>query len=141
MLDFTKLFSQADTRNALAEWSRAWGGLGSKTAGGQDDDYVRYGRDLGFIVQAHGKQAMETAQRNAATNLQTWQQVMDSLMSPALPQQWWEYMVDSAQRSVLYTDAMRERGNTSWSTRKAATRRCSAGSIRWSWTVPSWRAP
>jgi pimeloyl-ACP methyl ester carboxylesterase len=111
MLDFTKLFSQADTRNALAEWSRAWGGLGSKTAGGQDDDYVRYGRDLGFIVQAHGKQAMETAQRNAATNLQTWQQVMDSLMSPALPQQWWEYMVDSAQRSVLYTDAMRERGN------------------------------
>jgi hypothetical protein len=33
------------------------------------------------------------------------------MMTPALPQQWWEYMVDGAQRGVLFADAMRERGN------------------------------
>ncbi len=111
MFDFTKLFPQADGQNALADWSRVWEGWAHKTADGQDGEYALYGRDLGFILQAHGKQATKTAQHNAKHNLDTWQQVVSAMTGPALPQQWWEYMVDAAQRSVLFADAMRERGN------------------------------
>ncbi|WP_242477235.1 DUF3141 domain-containing protein [Halochromatium glycolicum] len=117
MFDVTKLFPQADMRNALTDWTQAWSALGS-TGGsspvsgqGQEDAYLQYGRDLQFILQTHGKQAMENAQQTAKTNLEAWQTVADSLMTPTLAQHWWEYATDSAQRAVLFADAMRERGN------------------------------
>ncbi|MCG6939880.1 MAG: DUF3141 domain-containing protein [Thiohalocapsa sp.] len=111
MFAITKLFPQTEMRNALTDWTESWGQSWHKTFDGHDDAYVQYGRDLGIILQAHGKRAMETAQQNAKANLETWQQVLDGMVSPALPQAWWEYLVDGAQRTVLYADAMRERGN------------------------------
>ncbi|MCF7982853.1 MAG: DUF3141 domain-containing protein [Thiohalocapsa sp.] len=107
MFDVTKLFPQNETRNAPTDWTGSW----TKALDGNNDDYVQYGRDLGFIVQAHGKQAMETAGQNTRANLETWQQVMSTMTGTALPQQWWAYMVDGTQRAVLFADAMRERGN------------------------------
>jgi len=110
MIDLTKLFPQDQARNALTQWTQPFEQW-SKTLDGHDDAHVQYGRDLGYIAQAHGKQAMETAQANAQHNLETWQQVMSALATPMLAQHWWQYVVDGAQRSVLYADAMRERGN------------------------------
>ncbi|MBK1631106.1 alpha/beta hydrolase [Thiohalocapsa halophila] len=111
MLDFTKLLSQSlspftdggGTSQAFEQWT--------KSLDGHDDEYVQYGRDLGFIAHAHGKQAMDTAQRHAQSNLEAWQQVMGAMATPMLAQHWWQYVVDGAQRAVLYADAMRERGN------------------------------
>lgn len=111
MIDFTKLLPQSLL--PLADGSAAARTLGQwqTSLDGRDDAYVQYGRDLGFIAQAHGKQVLETAQTNAQHNAETWQQVMGAMATPMLAQHWWQYVVDGAQRAVLYADAMRERGN------------------------------
>ncbi len=88
---------------AFEQWTRS--------LDGHDDAHFQYGRDLGFIAQAHGKQALETAQANSEANWARWQQVMAGFMTPMLGQHWWSYVVDGAERSVLFADAMRERGN------------------------------
>jgi pimeloyl-ACP methyl ester carboxylesterase len=111
MLDYSKFLPEAlsaftDT-GAMARPFEHW----TKSLDGHDDAYVQYGRDLGVIAQAHGKRATETAQTNTQSNWEAWQQVMSALMTPMLPQHWWQYVVDGAERSVLYADAMRERGN------------------------------
>jgi pimeloyl-ACP methyl ester carboxylesterase len=107
MIDLTKLFPGIDGQNALTDWPQAW----QTAANGDDSEYVQYARDLGVILQAHGKQASETSQKNLQRNLETWQQVSSAMMDPALARHWWDYMVDGAQRGVLFADAMRERGN------------------------------
>ncbi|WP_254045140.1 DUF3141 domain-containing protein [Thiohalocapsa sp. ML1] len=111
MLDYSKFLPEAlsaftDT-GAMARPFEQW----TKSLDGHDDAYVQYGRDLGVIAQAHGQRATETAQTNTQANWEAWQQVMSALMTPMLPQHWWQYVVDGAERSVLYADAMRERGN------------------------------
>jgi pimeloyl-ACP methyl ester carboxylesterase len=88
---------------AFEQWTRS--------LDGHEDPHVQYGRDLGFIAQTHSKQALETAQANSEANWARWQQVMAGLMTPMLAQHWWAYAVDGAERSVLFADAMRERGN------------------------------
>jgi hypothetical protein len=54
---------------------------------------------------------METARKNWTANAEAWRATMPALLTPALRQQWMDYLIDAGQRAVLFADAMRERGN------------------------------
>jgi pimeloyl-ACP methyl ester carboxylesterase/tellurite resistance protein len=102
--DFSKRPEVAD---AFAHLGRSFGDSG--------DAYGRYAKDLGTLAQIHGERAAQAAQSNYERNLEAWNKVSQALMSPQLApqlaQQWIAYLTDAAQRAVLFTDAMRQRGN------------------------------
>ena len=73
--------------------------------------YDCYARDLAAIAQIHGERAAQTAKGNYERNQEAWTTVAKALLTPRLAQQWSAYLTDAAQRAVLFTDAMRQRGN------------------------------
>ncbi|WP_026199628.1 DUF3141 domain-containing protein [Lamprocystis purpurea] len=79
------------------------------------DAYERHARDLSTIAGAHGERAAQTAAANLEKNLDAWAKVTQALTSPQnaplLARQWAAYLIDAAQRAVLFNDAMRQRGN------------------------------
>ncbi len=77
----------------------------------QDDDYNQYAKDLGFIAEAHNKRATETIQRQLQQNLADWSKVVMAFTPAMLGRDWLDYSIDAAQRAVLFTDALRQRGN------------------------------
>ena len=78
---------------------------------GQAEAYDGYARDLAAIAQTHGERAAQTAKGNDERNQEAWTRVAQALLTPQLAQQWGAYLTDAAQRAVLFTDAMRQRGN------------------------------
>lgn len=94
----------------LPEVSDAFGNL-SRNLNQQGVVYGGFAHDLATIAQAHGTRATKTAQDNFQSNLDAWQRVSASLMSPMLPHHFQDYLTDTAQRAVLFTDALRQRGN------------------------------
>ncbi len=81
----------------------------------RSEGYERHVRDLGTIGEAHGARALQTAAANLEKNLDAWAKVSQALTSPQsvpfLVQHWAAYLMDAAQRAVLFNDAMRQRGN------------------------------
>jgi pimeloyl-ACP methyl ester carboxylesterase len=75
------------------------------------DDYAQYTQDLGFIARAHSQQAMETALKWGGENTDALMKFAAVMDPPAWADHWRDYWTDAAQRAVLYTDAMRQRGN------------------------------
>ena len=75
------------------------------------DEYADYAKDLERILQAHGWQASESALTNIRKNIDAWTKVSGAFMTPMLGKHWLDYMLDASQRSVLYADALRQRGN------------------------------
>lgn len=85
---------------------------GSTHAMDQDTDgWSRYMHDLGVIGQVHGARAATSLQDNIASNIEALTAAAGALLTPALLNQWLEYVIDAGQRAVLFADAMRERGN------------------------------
>ncbi len=86
-----------------------------QTLAREGDAFMDYAKDLGTIVEAHGSRAAETAHTNLKRNQEAWARIAAAFASPAasarLPQLWAEYLTDAAQRAVLFTEAMRQRGN------------------------------
>lgn len=76
-----------------------------------EGDYGEYAKDLGFILQAHGQRSADTLRTNTERNLETLQKVAGAMTGANLLKDWTDYLVDGAQRAVLFADAMRERGN------------------------------
>jgi pimeloyl-ACP methyl ester carboxylesterase len=76
-----------------------------------EGDYGEYAKDLGFILQAHGQRSADTLKTNTEKNLETLQKVAGAMTGANLLKDWTDYLVDGAQRAVLFADAMRERGN------------------------------
>ena len=103
MFDFANVPKQSDFTGAFEGWHKAFQAKGN--------DYSQYCNDLGMILQAHTKRAIESLQSNNTSNMKALTDASATLMSPNLLQQWWEYLVDGSQRSVLFLDAMRQRGN------------------------------
>ncbi|AFL73014.1 DUF3141 domain-containing protein [Thiocystis violascens] len=103
MFSFPDVSQRPDFAETFGDFSRSMSQTG--------DAYSNYAKDLGTIAKAHGERANSTAQANLKHNQEAWQKVASALASPTLPQQWVEYLTDASQRSVLYADAMRQRGN------------------------------
>ena len=107
MLNFPDFSQRLDVADRFADFGRSLSRDG--------DAYADYAKDLSTIVQAHGTRAAETAQTNLQRNQEDWGKIAAAFASPAasarLPQLWTEYLTDAAQRAVLFTDAMRQRGN------------------------------
>ena len=107
MLNFPDFSQRLDVADRFADFGRSLSRDG--------DAYADYAKDLSTIAQAHGSRATETAQTNLQRNQEAWGKVAAAFASPAafarLPQLWTEYLTDTAQRAVLFTDAMRQRGN------------------------------
>lgn len=68
-------------------------------------------KDLGSIAEAHFERASDTAQANTRNNLEAWNKIAEAWVTPLSGQHWLDYGWDVAQRAVLYTDALRQRGN------------------------------
>jgi pimeloyl-ACP methyl ester carboxylesterase len=98
--DFSKL---SEVANVFADPGRPFSD--------NSDVYIQYTKDLGFIAQTHGERATRIAQTNLERNSEAWSKVSKALLSPLLAQLWADYLTDSAERAVLFTDAMRRRGN------------------------------
>jgi len=96
-----------NTASGLASAFESWSKHFDTTSG----DHTQYRKDLGTIYQAHAQRAVETTQANLNKTMTAWTRVSCALMTPTLGQHWFEYLVDASQRSVLFADAMRERGN------------------------------
>jgi pimeloyl-ACP methyl ester carboxylesterase len=135
MLNFFDFTKQPDYQRMLDDYSRLWGfggngfddyaklwGLGIDASGstakageqGKDEgasSYTDYAKDLGTIAQAHSNRAMETARENFSRNLGSWNKAASAMNTPDLGKQWLDYTTDAGQRAVLFTDAMRQRGN------------------------------
>lgn len=107
MFSFPDFSKRPEVADAFADLGRSLSDSG--------DAFGRYAKDLGTIAQTHGERAAQTAQTNYERNLEAWNKVSQALMSPQLApqlaQQWIAYLTDAAQRAVLFTDAMRQRGN------------------------------
>ncbi len=103
--DFTKLFSLP---NAL---SNSWQSPFASYTKPSGDDYSRYIRDLDFIARTHSQHAMKTALDWGRENTDTFLKVSAALNTPQWSEQWRDYWTDAAQRAVLFTDALRQRGN------------------------------
>lgn len=54
---------------------------------------------------------MRTAQTNLERNSEAWSKVSKAFQFPLQAEHWAAYLTDSAQRAVLFADAMRQRGN------------------------------
>ncbi|MEY6433177.1 alpha/beta fold hydrolase [Thioalkalicoccus limnaeus] len=103
MFDATPFFKQADLAKALDHWP--------KLADSAPGDYAQYAKDLGAVAEAHYKRALDTALEQTKKNLATSSAIASAWANPMLGRYWFEYLVDAAQRSVLFTDAMRQRAN------------------------------
>jgi len=103
MFDFATFPKQTDFTKTFEGWDKAFHT--------KENDYSQFYHNLGIITQAHCKRALETSQRNSEMNLKAFTDAAGGFLSPTLAQDLWTYMVDAGQRSVLYTDAMRQRGN------------------------------
>lgn len=103
MFALTDLTKQADLAKAVDEWPK----LVDLAA----DDYAQYAKDLGTVVEAHYRRALDTALGQTQKNQAAWSQIASTWATPMLGQLWLEYLVDAGQRSVLFTDAMRQRAN------------------------------
>jgi pimeloyl-ACP methyl ester carboxylesterase len=91
----------------LAEGPRAW----MKRNREDGEAYKSYYHDLGFILDAHTKRAAATSVENWGKNLAAVAEASGKLVDPLLGLRWLEYLVDSGQRALLFSDALRRRGN------------------------------
>ncbi|MFV0438257.1 MAG: DUF3141 domain-containing protein [Desulfopila sp.] len=82
-----------------------------KTYLGEENEFSQYCHDLGTILQTHSQRALETVGVNNTTNFKAFSEVWQAMFTPSAGYKLWEYLVDGSQRSVLYTDALRQRGN------------------------------
>lgn len=103
MFNFADFAKQSGPFSVFGWWLRPFEASG--------EGYAQYWQDMGFIAEAHLKRAAETAQANAAKNLEVWNKVSESWVPPLAGQHGLDYGRDAAQRSVLYLDALRQRGN------------------------------
>jgi len=97
---FTKL---SEVTNVFADLGRSINDSGD--AAGQ------YAKDLGHIAQTHAERIVRTARTNLELNSEAWGKVLNAFQPPLLAEHWTAYLTDSAQRAVLFADAMRQRGN------------------------------
>jgi pimeloyl-ACP methyl ester carboxylesterase len=97
---FTKL---SEVTNVFADLGRSIHDSGD--AAGQ------YAKDLGHIAQTHAERIVRTARTNLELNSEAWGKVLNAFQPPLLAEHWTAYLTDSAQRAVLFADAMRQRGN------------------------------
>jgi hypothetical protein len=77
----------------------------------QGDAYANFAQGMGTIVRTHVLNARHAAGRNLERNRDGSGKLSSALISPALYPQWLEYLMDAGQRTVLFTDAMRQCGN------------------------------
>jgi pimeloyl-ACP methyl ester carboxylesterase/tellurite resistance protein len=103
MFKFPDLTQQSEVSDAFTALGRS--------LKDSSDAYGQYAADLVFIAQSHGERAMRTAQANLERNFEAWSTVSKAFQSPLLADHWAAYLTDSAQRTVLFADAMRQRGN------------------------------
>ncbi|MGD9138790.1 MAG: DUF3141 domain-containing protein, partial [Desulfobacterales bacterium] len=103
MFNFPDFYKLPEVANVFADPDRSFID--------NSDVYVQHTKDLGFIAQTHSERATRIAQTNLERNSEAWSKVSKALLSPLLAQHWADYLTDSAQRAVLFTDAMRRRGN------------------------------
>jgi pimeloyl-ACP methyl ester carboxylesterase/tellurite resistance protein len=94
----------------LSEVANVFADVGRSLNDGRDA-YKQYAKDLAFIVQSHSERAMRTAQANLERNSEAWSKVAKAFQAPLSADNWVAYFTDSAQRAVLFADAMRQRGN------------------------------
>lgn len=124
MLNIFDFTGQANLQRVLEEHAKLWTlggqafnsaamswGLNGKDTKESTEAFGTHLKDLDVINQAHSKRAVETVENNWAANLDSWHRAVAAMASPALGQQWLEYLTDASQRAVLFTDAMRQRGN------------------------------
>jgi pimeloyl-ACP methyl ester carboxylesterase len=101
---WAKLF---DLPNALSSWQKPYeAGLKPQAA-----DYVTYMQDLDFLVRTHTQRAVDLAIYSARENTGTWMQAAAALDAKTWAEDWHAYWADALQRTVLYVDALRQRGS------------------------------
>ncbi len=75
------------------------------------DDSKRFRQDLDHIARSHFQHMMAAALNNWRENNDGLLRIAAVMGTPALTENWQEYLNDAVQRAVLYSDALRQRGN------------------------------